>query len=218
MFFKMVEPSDSPKSFASLRYIKGMPEPLTRALSKQTIVHPTTTVPGLEVSTFARFSDKRRTKNSLYQIFVVLHWRNGRAFQTRKKRTFLKCQNSDQRLNFPGIPKSLTCFLVASGISRVFAHCCSWNVRVSSLWRRAGHRTELSNMAGHCEGYCENCKEMTAYFGTRPGIRGLLSFSATFLCLVIFRCKKEGREAEKHRDEDHSVSQVHARCQIDSKR
>ena len=86
MFFKIVEPPDSPKSFASLRYIKGMPEPLTRALCKQTIVHPITTVPGLEVSTFARFSDKRRTKNSLYQIFVVLHWRDGRAFQTRKKK------------------------------------------------------------------------------------------------------------------------------------
>ena len=88
MFFKMVEPTDSPKSFASLRYIKGMTEPLTRVLSKQTIVYPTTTVPGLEVSTFTGFSDKQRTKNSLCQMFVVLHWRNGRAFKTRKKGHF----------------------------------------------------------------------------------------------------------------------------------
>lgn len=88
MFFKMVEPTDSPKSFASLRYIKGMTEPLTRVLSKQTIVYPTTTVPSLEVSTFAGFSDKQRTKNSLCQMFVVLHWRNGRAFKTRKKGHF----------------------------------------------------------------------------------------------------------------------------------
>ena len=65
---------------------------------------------------------------------------------------------------------------------------------------------------------CENCREMTAYFGTRPEIKGLVSFSATFFCSVIFRYKKEGREAEKHRDEDHSVSLVQARCQIDSKR
>ena len=91
-------------------------------------------------------------------------------------------------------------------------------MRVSSLWRRAGHETENSNMAGHCERYCENCREMTAYFGTRPEIKGLVSFSATFLYSVIFRYKKEGREAEKHRDEDHSVSQVQARSQIDSKR
>ena len=34
MFFKMVEPTESRKSFASLPYIKGVTEPLTRVLKK----------------------------------------------------------------------------------------------------------------------------------------------------------------------------------------
>ena len=106
MFFKIVEPPDSPKSFASLRYIKGMPEPLTRALSKQAIVHPTRTVPGLEVSTFARFSGS----NVVQKIPCTKYsWcyigETAELSKREKKRTFLKCQNSVQRLNFPGIPK-----------------------------------------------------------------------------------------------------------------
>ena len=37
MFFKMVEPTESRKSFASLPYIKGVTEPLTRALKKHDV-------------------------------------------------------------------------------------------------------------------------------------------------------------------------------------
>ena len=37
MFFKMVEPTESRKSFASLPYIKGVIEPLTRVLKKQDV-------------------------------------------------------------------------------------------------------------------------------------------------------------------------------------
>ena len=36
-FFKMVEPTESHKSFASLPYIKGVPEPLTRILKKHDV-------------------------------------------------------------------------------------------------------------------------------------------------------------------------------------
>ena len=64
---------------------------------------------------------------------------------------------------------------------------------------------------------CENCREMTACFSTRSGTEGPFSFSETFHCLVIFRYKMEGREFALHRDEDH-VSQVHAKCQLVSKR
>ena len=64
---------------------------------------------------------------------------------------------------------------------------------------------------------CENCREMTACFGTRSGTEGPFSFSETFHRLVIFRYKMEGREFALHRDEDH-VSQAHAKCQLVSKR
>ena len=37
MFFKMVEPTESRKSFASLPYIKGLTEPLTRVLKKHDV-------------------------------------------------------------------------------------------------------------------------------------------------------------------------------------
>ena len=37
MFFKMVEPTESRKSFASLPYIKGVTEPLTRVLKKHDV-------------------------------------------------------------------------------------------------------------------------------------------------------------------------------------
>ena len=37
MFFNLVEPSESRKSFASLPYIKGVTEPLTRVLKKHDI-------------------------------------------------------------------------------------------------------------------------------------------------------------------------------------
>ena len=37
MFFKMVEPTESRKSFASLPYIKGVTEPLTRLLKKHDV-------------------------------------------------------------------------------------------------------------------------------------------------------------------------------------
>ena len=63
---------------------------------------------------------------------------------------------------------------------------------------------------------CENCREMTACFGTRSGTEGPFSFSET-LHRLIFRYNMEGREFALHRDEDH-VSQVHAKCQLVSKR
>jgi len=37
MFFKMVESTESRKSFASLPYIKGVTEPLTRALKQHDV-------------------------------------------------------------------------------------------------------------------------------------------------------------------------------------
>ena len=37
MFFKMVEPTERRKSFASLPYIKGVTEPLTRVLKKHDV-------------------------------------------------------------------------------------------------------------------------------------------------------------------------------------
>ena len=89
MFFKMVEPIESRKSFASLPYIKGVTEPLTCVLKKhdvtvvnkpfisiylQTIYLPTTTVPSSEIPTFDGIADQRRVQNSLYKLFVVLHW------------------------------------------------------------------------------------------------------------------------------------------------
>ena len=37
MFFEMVEPTESRKSFASLPYIKGLTEPLTRVLKKHDV-------------------------------------------------------------------------------------------------------------------------------------------------------------------------------------
>ena len=89
MFFKMVEPTESRKSFASLPYIKGVTEPLTRVLKKtrcqsckQTIYHPTTTVPSSEISTFDGIADREfaDVQNSLYKLFVVLHWGNRQSF------------------------------------------------------------------------------------------------------------------------------------------
>ena len=71
MFFKMVEPTESRKSFASLPYIKGVTEPLTRVLKKY---HSTTTAPSSEIPTFDGIADQRRVQNSLYKLFVVLHW------------------------------------------------------------------------------------------------------------------------------------------------
>ena len=59
------------------------------------------------------------------------------------------------------------------------------------------------NMADTAAGAFENCGKMTSCFGTRPGSKGPLSFSETFLCFMVIRYKMEGREAAKHRDEDH---------------
>ena len=41
MFFKMVEPTESRKPFASLPYIKGVTEPLTHVLKKHCYCHRT---------------------------------------------------------------------------------------------------------------------------------------------------------------------------------
>ena len=91
MFWKMFEPIESRKSFASLLFIKGVTEPLIGVLKKYdvTIVkkiidHPTTTVPGHEDIdlTFAGFVDKRRVKLCFVNSFVLLHRETGRASNT----------------------------------------------------------------------------------------------------------------------------------------
>ena len=86
--------------------------------------------------------------------------------------------------------------------SRVFTHCCFvcvFLVREES-WDKVWFISTWQNMAA---GGCENCREMTSCFGTRSGSKKPLSFSATFLGLVIFRYRVEGRGATKQRDEDH---------------
>lgn len=81
MFFKMVELPDSPKSFASLRYIKGMPEPLTRALSKQTIATPQGRFPA---SKFRPSLDSQ--DQTSYKKFLVS---NIRGATLEKRQSFL---------------------------------------------------------------------------------------------------------------------------------
>ena len=59
------------------------PQKTSCYICKQSIDHPTATVPGPEVSTFPGFGDKRHVQNFLCQLFVVLQWRNGQ-FSTPK--------------------------------------------------------------------------------------------------------------------------------------
>ena len=72
--------SFSRESFASLPYIKGLTEPLTRVLKKhghsckQTIYHSRTTVPSSEIPTFDVIADLRCVENALYKLLVVLYW------------------------------------------------------------------------------------------------------------------------------------------------
>ena len=86
MFFKMVEPTESRKSFASLPYIKGVTEPLTRVLKKHDVTvanKPFTTLQQQFLAPKFRPSMESQTnvvQNSLYKLFVVLHWGNRQSF------------------------------------------------------------------------------------------------------------------------------------------
>ena len=92
MFFKMVEPTESHKSFASLPYIKGVTEPLTRILKKHdvTVVNkPFTTLQQQFPAPKFRSSMESQT-NVVYKIPCTnCSWcyigETGRAFNTRKK-------------------------------------------------------------------------------------------------------------------------------------
>ena len=59
MFFKMVEPTESRKSFASLPYIKGVTDPLTRVLKKHDVTVVTKHLPLYNNSSQLRNSDLR---------------------------------------------------------------------------------------------------------------------------------------------------------------
>ena len=68
------------------------PQKTSCYICKQSIDHPTATVPGPEVSTFPGFGDKRHVQNFLCQLFVVLQWRNlnGQFFNTKNVKTVTK--------------------------------------------------------------------------------------------------------------------------------
>ena len=92
MFFKMVEPNESRKSFASLPYIRGVTEPLTRVLKEHdvTVVNkPFTTLQQQFPAPKFRPSMESQT-NVVYKIPCTnCSWcyigETGRAFNTRKK-------------------------------------------------------------------------------------------------------------------------------------
>jgi len=92
MFFKIVEPTESGKSFASLPYIKGVTEPLTRVLEKQdvTVVNkPFTTLQQQYPAPKFRPSMVSQT-NVVYKIPCTnCSWcyigETGRVFNARKK-------------------------------------------------------------------------------------------------------------------------------------
>ena len=103
MFFKMVEPTESRKSFTSLPYIKRVTEPLTLVLKKHdvTVVNkPFTTLQQQFPVPKFRPTIESRT-NIVYEIPCTnCLWcyigETGRAFNTQK-RTFEKHQNCSQR-------------------------------------------------------------------------------------------------------------------------
>ena len=81
MFFNLVEPSESRKSFASLPYIKGVTEPLTRVLKKHDISvinKPMNTLqqqfPAPKFRPAPDSQNQCCLQNSLRQLFVVLYW------------------------------------------------------------------------------------------------------------------------------------------------
>ena len=93
MFFKMVEPTESRKSLASLPYIKGVTEPLTCVIKKHDV-----TVENKPLTTLQQQFPAPKFRPSLdSQIDVVYKipcanclWcrigETGRAFNTRKKK------------------------------------------------------------------------------------------------------------------------------------
>ena len=87
MFFRMVEPTESRKSFASLPYIKGVTEPLTRILKKHdvTVVNkPFTTLQEQFPAPKFRSSMESQT-NVVHKFWWCYIGETGRAFNTQKK-------------------------------------------------------------------------------------------------------------------------------------
>ena len=93
MFFYLVEPSESRKSFASLSYIKGITEPLTRVLKKHDMISvinkPMTTLQQQFPAPKFRPATDSQT-NIVYKIpYAECSWcyigETGRAFNTRRK-------------------------------------------------------------------------------------------------------------------------------------
>ena len=82
MFFKMVEPIESRKAFASLPYIKGITEPLTRVLKKHdvTVVNNSFSTPQQQFPAPKFRPSMESQTNIVYNIGET-----GRAFNTRKK-------------------------------------------------------------------------------------------------------------------------------------
>ena len=92
MFFKMVEPTESRKSFASLPYIKGLTEPLTRVLKKYDV-----TVVNKPFTTLQQQFPVPKFRPSMESLTDVVYkipctnctWccigETSRAFKTRKK-------------------------------------------------------------------------------------------------------------------------------------
>ena len=101
MFFNLVESTESRKSFASLPYIKGVTEPLTRVLKKYDISvtnKPMNTLQQQFPAPKFRPAPDLQT-NVVYKIPCAdCSWcyigETGRAFNMRRKEHFKKCKNS----------------------------------------------------------------------------------------------------------------------------
>ena len=113
------------------------------------------------------------------------------------------CKENDENSSYMSSPKTLRVSAQYLQFPRfhalLFLKCVRFLVREKS-WDKVWFISTWQNMEA---GGCENCREMTSCFGTRSGSKKPLSFSATFLGLVIFRYRVEGRGAAKQRDEDH---------------
>ena len=91
MFFKKVESTESRKSFASLPYVKGVTEPLTRVLKKHDVTVVNKPFTSLQQQFSApKFRPSRESQtNVVYKIPCTnCSWcyigETGRAFDTRK--------------------------------------------------------------------------------------------------------------------------------------
>ena len=90
MYFKMVEPTESHKSFASLPYIKVVTEPLTRSLKKYDVTFEKKRLPLYKNSSQLLNSDLRWTRRPMscikFHVQIVRGFgETSRVFNTRKK-------------------------------------------------------------------------------------------------------------------------------------